>query len=244
MPRKIKLLLVFSAFLITMCKTYDQSGTVASANGLSCQNFTDYGSLIPKQGADCFYACPDGTIRQPTIPGKFSAESTLYSASKGELDSQFCGMASAPTSTIPPEITNTPLATLGSIPSPTLTLAAQASPTLKVTTETAIASSPLLTGNVTMCDQNVDLISFRIAEPAPDLTDKVVTVQISEQETSCAVNPVNTSLLTCTLPSVITFPARVLVSLDGAVVNDFNYDGIGCIIVDTPIPASASTPTP
>ena len=153
-------------------------------------------------------------------------------------------MASAPTATIPPVTTDTPLATLVSIPSPTLTLAAQASPTLEAATETTIASSPLLTGHVTMCDQNVDLISFRMAEPAPDLTDKVVTVQISEQETSCAVNPVNTSLLTCTLPSVITFPVRVLVSLDGAVVNDFNYDGIGCIIVDTPIPASGSTPTP
>jgi len=28
------------------------------------------------------------------------------------------------------------------------------------------------------------------------------------------------------------------------VVNDFNYDGIGCILVDTPIPALGATPTP
>jgi len=81
------------------------------------------------------------------------------------------------------------------------------------------------------------LISFRIVEPAPDLTDKLVTVQISEQEITCAVNPVNTSLLTCTLPSDVTFPARIVASLDGAVVNDFSYDGIGCILVDTPIPS-------
>ena len=87
-----------------------------------------------------------------------------------------------------------------------------------------------------MCDQTTDLISFRIAETAPDLTDELVTVQIAEQETTCDVNPVNTSLLTCTLPAVITFPAQVAVSLDGAVVNDFQYDGIGCILVDTPIP--------
>jgi len=95
-----------------------------------------------------------------------------------------------------------------------------------------------------MCDQTVDLISFRLVQPALDLTNKVVKVQISEQETVCAVNPVNTSLLTCDLPNRITFPARVLVSLDGAVVNDFNYDGIGCILVDTPIPALGPTPTP
>ena len=242
MPKKIYLLLMFSAFLVTMCKTYDQGGPVVSPNGLSCQNY--YGAFSVGEGAECFYSCPDGTIRQPEFSENFSTESNLYSASKGELDAQFCSMASGPTATIPPATTNTSLATLVSIPSPTLTPAAQASPILEAVTETTIASSPLLTNNVTMCDQTVDLISFRLVQPALDLTNKVVTVQISEQETVCAVNPVNTSLLTCDLPNRITFPARVLVSLDGAVVNDFNYDGIGCILVDTPIPALGPTPTP
>jgi hypothetical protein len=93
-----------------------------------------------------------------------------------------------------------------------------------------------------MCDQTVDLISFRMAETAPDLTDKDLTVQISDQETTCQVNPVNTSLLTCALPGSVSFPARVLVTLDGAVVNDFNYDGTGCILVDTAIPNNTQTP--
>lgn len=88
----------------------------------------------------------------------------------------------------------------------------------------------------------MDLISFRMVETAPDLTDTDLTVQISDQETACEVNPVNTSLLTCDLPVTITFPARVLVTLDGAVVNDFNYDGIGCILVDTAIPNNTPTP--
>ena len=236
MPKKIYLLLVFSAFLVTMCKAYDQSGPIVSPNGLSCQNYS--GAFSSGQGAECFYSCPDGTIRQPELSENFSTESSLYSASKGELDAQLCGMASAPTATIPPEITNTPVATLVSIPSPTLTLAAVASPTLGVAT--TIGSSPLLTSNVTMCDQTVDLISFRMVETAPDLADRTLTVQLSDQEITCSVNPVNTSLLTCDLPSPLTFPARVLVTLEGAVVNDFMYDGIGCIIVDTPLP----TPVP
>lgn len=220
-----------------MCKTYDQAGPVVSANGLSCQNYTDYGFFAQKQGATCFYACPDGTVRQPDIPGNFSTESTLYSASKGELDSQFCDMASQPTSTIPPvSISPTPADLTAS---PSLTPTIQVSPTAETS---PTAQSPLLTSNVTMCDQTVDLISFRMVEAAPDLTDKVVTLQISEQETTCTVNPVNTSLLTCDLPSSVTFPARVLVSLDGAVVNDFTYDGIGCILVDTPIPNLTPTP--
>jgi hypothetical protein len=237
MPKKIYLYLAFSAFLVTMCKAYDQGGPLVSPNGLSCQN---YSGAFSSGGAECFYSCPDKTIRQPVLPENFSTESSLYLASKGELDAQFCGMASAPTATIPPAITNTPLATLVSIPSPTLTLAAEASPTVEAAA--TIASSPLLTSIVTMCDQTVDLISFRIAETAPDLTDKTLAIQISDQETTCSINPVNTSLLTCELPGSITFPARVLVTLDGAVVNDFNYDGVGCIIVDTAIPNNTQTP--
>ena len=242
MPKKIYLLLAFSSFLITMCKTYDQGGPIVSPNGLSCQNY--YGVFPGSRGAECFYSCPDGTVRQPEMSENFSPESALYSASKGELDSQFCGMASGPTSTIPPEITITPLATIVSIPSPTLTPVELASATTPAEIPPTSQAS-LLSGSITMCDQNVGLISFRMVQPAPDLTDKVVTVQISDQEAgSCEVNPVNRSLLTCNLPSPITFPARVVVSLDGAVVNDFTYDGVGCIIVDTPIPALGPTPTP
>lgn len=242
MPKKIYLLLAFSSFLITMCRTYDQGGPVVSPNGLSCQNY--YGVFPGGRGAECFYSCPDGTVRQPEMSKNFSPESTLYSASKRELDSQFCSMTSAPTSTIPPEVTTTPLATTVSIPSPTLTPAALASATTPVEISPTSQAS-LLSGNITMCDENVGLISFRMVQPAPDLTDKVVTVQISDQVAgSCEVNPVNRSLLTCNLPGPITFPARVVVSLDGAVVNDFTYDGVGCIIVDTPIPASGPTPTP
>lgn len=239
MPKNISLLLVFSAFLITMCKAYDQSGPVVSPNGLSCQNYTDFGGFSGGQGAECFYSCPDGTIRQPEISGNFSTESTQYSASKGELDAQFCGMASQPTSTELP--TSTSPAPVASTSTPLLTPTIEVSPTSGLS---PTAQSPFLSGEVTLCDQTLGLISFRMVESAPDLTNKVVTVQMFEQEMACAVNPVNTSLLTCTLPSSVTFPARVLVSLDGAVVNDFTYDGIGCILVDTAIPAPVSTSTP
>jgi len=237
MTRKIKLLLVLCAFLLSMCRTYDQNGTVASINGLSCQNYTDYGFLKRSERAACFYVCPDGTVAQPDISENFSDSSSLYTATRKELDSQFCGVASVPTATEQLASTSapaTPLVTASATESPIeITATADASPTPAIS---PTALLPLLTGDVTMCDQTTDLISFRMVESAPDLTDKLVTVQISEQETTCAVNPVNTSLLTCTLPGAVTFPATVVVSLDGAVVNDFPYDGIGCILVDTPIP--------
>ncbi len=242
MTRTIKLLLILSAFLLSMCRSYDQNGTVASINGLSCQNYTDYGFLKRSQRATCFYVCPDRTVAQPDISENFSESSSLYSATKKDLDSQFCSVAALPVATQQLASTSapaTPLVTASATSSPietaTVATIAQASPVAEISA-TLESQSALLTGDVTMCDQTVDLISFRIVKPAPDLTDKLVTAQISEQETTCAVNPVNTSLLTCTLPGSVTFPARVVVSLDGAVVNDFPYDGIGCILVDTPIP--------
>lgn len=231
MPRKIILLVAFSAFLITTCKAYAQGGVVTSANGLSCQNYTNYRFLTQEEGAECVYQCPDGTLRQPNISGNFSPAFPLYSASKQELDEQFCGMA--------PQLTPTETLAVTPTTSASLTVTAQASPTIE---NSPTPSPPLLSGEVTLCDQTAGLISFRMVESAPDLTDKVLTVQMFEQELACAVNPVNTSLLTCTLPSLVAFPASVFVSLDGAVVNDFTYDGMGCVLIDTPIPALTSTP--
>ena len=230
MTQKLKILLVLSTFLLSMCRSYD-NGTVASINGLSCQNYTDYGFLTRSEGADCFYVCPDGTVTQPHISENFSGDSSLFTASKEELDSQFCSVSAQATAT--ESLASTPAAASATEP-PLETATIDASPTAPIS---PTAAAPLLTGEVTMCDQTTDLISFRILDTAPDLTDELVTVQIAEQESTCAVNPVNTSLLTCTLPSPLTLPAQVVVSLDGAVVNDFQYDGVGCILVDTPIPS-------
>ncbi len=87
-----------------------------------------------------------------------------------------------------------------------------------------------------MCDGALNLISFRIVQPPPDLTDKTLTVQIAGLESSCTVNPVNPSLLTCSIPRSMTFPAQVVVHLDGALVNEFSLDGAGCIHIDPPTP--------
>jgi hypothetical protein len=71
--------------------------------------------------------------------------------------------------------------------------------------------------------------------PAPNLTGKTLSVVIADQESTCQVNPTNTSLMTCTIPPAVTFPAQVVVSLDGAVVNDFIHEGIGCTQITTPV---------
>jgi hypothetical protein len=210
MDRKIKWFLAFSVLLFTtMCRWYDPGGRITSTNGLSCQNYVNYGSF--EEAAECSYICPDGTISQPVIAGKFSASSPLYSASKEELDGRFCAGIVQPTTTelptsMPPTAQASPTAALSPTPLP-----------------------PLLTGEVTSCNRSMNLINFRMVEDAPDLTGKALIVLISEQESACAVNPLNPSLLTCTTEAPLTFPMRVVVQVDGAEVNDFIFDGFGCV---------------
>jgi hypothetical protein len=113
-------------------------------------------------------------------------------------------------------------------PSPTAAL----SPTVQASPTAAISPTPLpplLTGEVTSCNRAINLINFRMVEFAPDLTGRTLIVLISEQESACAVNPLNPSLLTCTTAAPLIFPIRVVVQVDGIDVNDFTFDGFGCV---------------
>jgi hypothetical protein len=89
-----------------------------------------------------------------------------------------------------------------------------------------------------MCDIGGNLISFRMVQPAPDLTGKTITVEIAAQESTCYVNQSNPSLMTCTIPADVTFPASVVVRVNEAVANEFTYEGIGCARLTTPIPTT------
>ena len=235
MHRIIRLFAIFSTLFLSMCTVYDQSGAIISLNGLSCQNRTDYGLLEGQQAATCYYRCPDGTIRRPELEGEFTDSSPLYSASKEEIDAQFCQGVAQPTATQP---TPTELAT--NAPTEAVTAVASTEPVLPSPTIGIIVPTlpPLLGGDVTMCDVAGSLINFRMIEPVTELEGKDLEVEIADLATTCFVNAVNTSLLTCTIPPGVTFPARVFVSLDGATVNDFIYDGQGCAKIATPFPTT------
>lgn len=239
MYRIIRLFAIFSTLLLSMCTVYDQSGAIISLNGLSCQNRTDYGFLGGQQAATCYYRCPDGTIRRPELEGEFTDSSPLYNASKEEVDAQFCQGVAQPTATQP---VPTDLATDAPTDPPTeaATAAASTEPVLPSPTTGIIVPTlpPLLGGDVTMCDVAGSLINFRMIEPVTELEGKDLEVEIADLATTCFVNAVNTSLLTCTIPPGVTFPARVFVSLDGATVNDFIYDGQGCAKIATPFPTT------
>ena len=215
MRKKLILFLVFSAFLVTMCGTAAERALANPIDGLSCR-----GSAASERGMECYYTCPEGQVG-PII---FEEDPSL-SLSKGDLDRRYCEVAPQFTSTVPPVTAS---------PSPTSSPTSVASATAVVP---VTAQDPLLAETASMCDLGGKLINFRMVEPAQDLTGKTLEVQIAEQESTCYVNPTNPSLLTCSIPNDISFPAHVVVSLDGAVVNDFLYNGVGCSVLTTPTPS-------
>jgi len=243
MSKKLKLVIVLSGLLLTMCKSY--VGDTTYENGLACHNFVDtrffewrgeeYKYYLQEAGADCSYVCPDGSVKSATIPGTIS---DLYGSSAAELDAQFCSIPIQATPTEPlatASPTSMPTATLTFTP----TMEALATADLSSTAQASPAApSTLLTGRVTMCDTGGGLISFRIAQPPPDLAGQTITAQIAGQENACYVNPTNPSVMTCTPPAGATFPAQIVVSVNGAVANDFTFDGIGCTDLTTAVPTT------
>jgi hypothetical protein len=222
MRTKTYLLLMLASLLITMCGTYTEGGLAKPIDGLNCRAVNVSG----ERGMECFYTCPEGAVGPITFQGDPS-----LSLSKGDFDRRYCEAAPEPTSVA----TETePPASPSPSPTSSPTIAAETSATAVVP---VTGGDPFLAETVSMCDLGGKMINFRIVEAAPESTAESLEVQIAEQESTCYINPTNPSLLTCSLPNDITFPAHVVVSLDGAVVNDFMYSGVGCAILTTPTPS-------
>ncbi|HET9591097.1 MAG TPA: hypothetical protein VFO91_20090 [Anaerolineales bacterium] len=143
------------------------------------------------------------------------------------------GVSTSPPATSIATAQATPTAEVAPVASPI----PQVSPTAQASATAGTSSSvPLLTGAVTSCDPSTNSINFRMVESPPDLTDSDLVVLIADQEAACDVNPVNPSLLTCTITPPLSFPVRVIVHLDGVQVNSFSYPGEGCPLNATPTP--------
>ena len=218
---KRKLFLAFYALLLTMCRTYSQTLPVSSIDELSCRPYSNL--FEGSQGFECTYTCPNG---EKIGPRDFETDPSL-SATKGDLDRLFCGV-------VPPTSTQASTLVAGSS-TPAETPTVEATATTAATATIAPTRLPLFTGQVTMCDTGGNLISFRMVDPPPDLTNTILRVEIAGQESSCTVNPTNPSLMTCTLPDDLAFPASVIVRLDDVVVNELTLDGTGCDQITTPV---------
>ena len=224
MRKKLMLFVLFSAFLVTMCGTLPERPLANPIEGLSCQ-WGDGSSM------ECYYTCPEGTVG----PILFDGDPSL-SLSKGDLDRRYCEIGPEPTSTRPASASPSPTS------SPTVAATTAAATVTATVAVPVTAQDPLLAETVSMCDLGGKLINFRLLEPAPELSVEGLEVQIADQESTCYVNPTNPSLLTCIIPNDISFPASVVVMLDGAVVNDFVYSGLGCSILTTPTSRPRSYP--
>jgi hypothetical protein len=257
MSGKTKVFLLFLACLLTMCTSYANRTTYS--NALACQDYTEYkffewtgdqyNFYSREAGTTCSYTCPDGTVKEVSLTEENPA---LVTASSEVLNTELCGeVAPSPTAmesllTVFPVTTGTSTlaATRTARGSPTVTptLGTPASATL-VPAATIAAGGDYLNGTVSMCDLGGKLINFRIAQPPRDITGMTLQVTIEGRESMCYVNPTNRSLLTCTIPVGVSFPADIVVSLDGVVVNEFVYNGLGCALITTPTPAPR-TPRP
>lgn len=229
MSGKTKLFLLFFACLLPMC-TNSPTEPVTYENGLSCVYIND-------EDANCSYICPDGTMKEVNL------SDISISSSKEELDAEVCNSVPRSTAT-----SMESLLTLFPVSSPTRTPTASRTPAISSTASstslaTVSAGDSLLTGSVSMCDLGGKLINFRMAQPPQDITNRTLEVQIGDRESVCYINPTNRSLLTCRLPIGVSFPATIVVSLDGTQVNEFVYSGLGCSVLTTQTPAPKSTNT-
>jgi hypothetical protein len=92
---------------------------------------------------------------------------------------------------------------------------------------------PILTGEVTYCEPASYTMNLRLDHSfVPSSFNHTVT--INGDPMTCKVNGSNSTLLTCSYPAPVVFPANIKVSINDIVVNDFMYDGAACVIPATP----------
>lgn len=90
-------------------------------------------------------------------------------------------------------------------------------------------AAPLLTGNVTGCSLSDGYINFQLVKDAPPVNWSDVRVAMNGTQVNCSVPSNNSTVLSCALPSGVTFPVKVSVEVGGTVANEFNYDGAACL---------------
>jgi hypothetical protein len=257
MSGKTKVFLLFLACLLTMCTQY--TNQTIHANELDCQDYTEYkffewsgesyNFYSREVGTTCTYTCSDGTVKDVNLTDE---NSSLVTSSREVLNAELCGEVVPSPTAMESLLTQFPVST-GS-PAVAATRTARGSPTATPTLGTPATTTPVpaatiaaggeyLSGTVSMCDLGGKLINFRIEQPPRDITGMTLKVLIEDRESMCYVNPTNRSLLTCTIPVGVSFPANIVVSLDGTVVNEFVYNGLGCALITTPTPAPR-TPRP
>lgn len=104
------------------------------------------------------------------------------------------------------------------------------SPTETPTAAPIELPTPILTGDVTYCDAATRFINLRLVE---GFSAESFNHQLSMggAPMTCSFNQSNSTLLTCSYPATVSFPASIKVeSSNGSVANEFEFTGSNCVV--------------
>ena len=177
---------------------------------------------------DDFYSCSCPSSPLSNQPSLTWTLKDLQSATVEEMENLYCAEPAAAS-----------IATSTATPTPGPTATATTTPT-KAPTATPL---PYLSGEVRACNLTDRYINFTIDPNAIDPSGMDFEVTISGVPSTCSVPSSNTGILSCTFPQNQTFPARVIVNVDGFITNDFIFDGSSCA-ANVPPPSNNNVEEP
>ena len=221
--RLSRLILVFTALLVTVCRCSLDGGvstpiTFEDGSTMKCDQFIEYRAVGGNSSTfDCDLPCPDGS----TVPIKEFSSSELIQAvaEKGkvpasvlqDLQKQYCTAASLIKATVTPTLVPTKTPTLTALP-------------------------PILTGEVTACNVPGRYINLRLAQPVFDFSSAIATININGISSECVIPSDNLTVLSCTLPQPLTFPINIAILINGSPASSFTFDGSYCGYKDPSVP--------
>jgi hypothetical protein len=221
MKKYSRLILVLALFLVGCVtqyknKAFNWAGHSCVFTGeYDAPGFFSTASYPPEYNGTFRCTNPDGSnltcpnTGQPAERVEFTARVTYPRdiTEKNFLSSIGCSATAAATST--PTASPQPIATF--TPMPTATPAA------------------LLSGEVSACSTKDGFINFKLATVSPLVNESDVILTINGTQVSCTFAGSDNSLLSCPLPAGLAFPAQIVVNIGTSPVNDFVYDGGGCV---------------
>ncbi len=92
---------------------------------------------------------------------------------------------------------------------------------------------PILTGDVPYCDLSSRALNLRLVSGFVP-TDFNHKLTIGGAPMGCKVSEANSTILSCLYPPTTVFPARIQATLNGNIVNEFDFSGATCVVPDIP----------
>ena len=92
---------------------------------------------------------------------------------------------------------------------------------------------PILTGDVPYCDLSSRAINLRFVDGFVP-TDFNHNLTIGGEPMGCKVSEANSTILSCLYPPTTVFPAIIQATLNGNIVEEFEFSGATCTLPDRP----------